>query len=270
MFETDSAYHRLKVTDNEGVRLLQFERNRQSSMRLDDPFETDFEYPGYLHITYAIAPHALDTLIIGLGGGMVVKRMWRDYAPMRVDVVELDPEVVAIARAYFALPSDPRIRVFVDDGRRFVDNCDESYDIVILDAFDDDSIPRPLLTEECMRSVAALLNPGGVVAWNIIGAVYGGQSKLFRSVYRTARNVWRNVWVFPVGFADDVTDRTRNIIMLASDVDLSEDELCDRIADRVGGRVTVPKFDRLCEDLYQGRVRSGDVGMLLDERRRRR
>ena len=64
MPEIDSAYHRLTITDNEGVRLLKFERNRQSSMLLADPFETTIEYVDYLHITLAVKPDAARTLVV--------------------------------------------------------------------------------------------------------------------------------------------------------------------------------------------------------------
>ncbi len=264
MYEFDSPYHRLRISDNNGIRLLRFERNRQSSMYLDDPFETDFEYPGYLHLTMAIAPKSSSTLVVGLGGGSVVKRMWRDYPWMHLDVVELDAEVVEVARAFFALPEDERINVVVDDGRAFMRLAPDPYDIVIVDAFDDDRIPVGLLTEEFMREVRDRLTEDGVVAWNVIGSVYGPHSKPFRSMYRTASNVWRNLWVFPIGFSDDVTDKSRNIILLASDVELTDDELLERIGSRVHGLVTVPKFELFGEDLYRGRIRSGDVPLLLD------
>jgi spermidine synthase len=273
MYEFDSAYHRLRVTDNAGIRMLRFERNRQSSMYLDDPFETDMEYPGYLHLTLAVQPEPERALVIGLGGGSVVKRMWRDYPRLSLDVVEIDDEVVEVAREFFALPVDPRIRVYVEDGRDFVRFAPDVYDIIVVDAFDDDHVPRPLLTDEFMRECRDCLGAGGVLAYNVIGSVYGAHSKPFRSLYRTASNVWNNVWVFPIGFSDDVTDKTRNIVMLASDVALTEDDLLDRIATRVDGRVTVPKFDRFGEDLYQGRIRSGDVPLILEwptGRRRRR
>ncbi|HSK47409.1 MAG TPA: fused MFS/spermidine synthase [Coriobacteriia bacterium] len=273
MYETDSAYHRLRVTDNAGIRLLRFERNRQSSMYLDDPFETDFEYPGYLHLTMALRPDAARTLVIGLGGGSVVKRMWRDYPRMSLDVVELDPEVVDIARRFFALPDDPRIRIFVEDGRGFIRFAPDVYDIVVVDAFDDDRVPRPLVTEEFMREVRDSLSSEGVVAYNFIGAVYGPHSKPFRSLHRTLSNVWAKVWVFPVGFSDDVTDKSRNIILLATDTALTAEELRERIASRVDGLVTVPKFERFGEDLYQGKVRSGDVPLIIEHpagRRKRR
>lgn len=270
MYDEHSRFNHLRITDNDGIRLLRFERNRQSSMRIDDPFETDFEYPGYLHLAIAVAPHATETLVIGLGGGSVVKRMWRDYQHMSLDVIEIDEEIVEIARAFFALPDDERIRVIVGDGRDHLRLCSASYDIIIVDAYDDDRFPRPLMTEEFMRDAADHVRPGGVVAYNFIGSVYGPKSKPFRSLYRTASNVWGNVWVFPIGYSDDVTDKNRNIIMLASNTPLGDDELLERIADRVGGMVTVPKFERFGEDFYRGRVRAGDVPLIVESPTRKR
>ncbi len=189
MYEHRSAYHRLRVTDANGVRSLIFEHNHQSSMHLDNPFESDIEYVGYLHLTLAVKPNATRTLVLGLGGGSVVKRMWRDYPAMRLDVVELDPEVVDVAHELFALPRDARISIIVDDGRAFVRRAAGPYDIIIVDAFDDDVIPRPLMTEEFLRECRDLLGPGGVIAYNVIGSVQGDSSKQFRGLHRTASNV---------------------------------------------------------------------------------
>ncbi|MRR11061.1 methyltransferase domain-containing protein [bacterium] len=254
----------IRVTDSNGVRTLTFARNQQSSMRLDDPFETDIEYVGYFHIALAITPRATRTLVIGLGGGSVVKRMWRDYPWMHIDAVEIDASVARIASTQFALPDDERISVIVADGREWLAVTDETYDIVVVDAFADDRIPRPLTTEEFMRECRDTLSPDGVVAMNIIGAVYGPHSKHFRSIHRTASNVWRRVWTFPTGIASDPRDQTRNIVMLATDAALTDDELLGRIASRVDGLVTVPAFERFAEDFYSAKVRGGDVPLLLD------
>jgi len=269
VYEYQSTYHRLCVTDNDGVRLLKFERNQQSTMLIADPFETTIEYVGYLHLTLAVKPDARRALVIGLGGGSLVKRMWRDYPDMRIDAVELDSEVVAIAREFFALPDDERLTVTVADGRDFLLMTPHTYDIIVIDAFDDDFVPRRLLTEEFLRECHDRMSPCGVIAYNVIGAVYGPFSKAFRSLHRTAANVWRNVWVFPLGIAEDSRDNTRNIVMLASDTELTQDELLERIASRVNGLVTVPAFERFGEDLYRGKVRSGDVPLITDEPKRR-
>jgi spermidine synthase len=238
-------------------------------MRIDDPFETDIEYVGYLHLTLAVCPRATRTLVIGLGGGSLVKRMWRDYPWMRIDAVELDPDVIEIARELFALPDDERIRVIAGDGRAYVETCPERFDILVIDAFDDDRVPRSLTTEEFMRACRDRLTPDGVIAYSVIGSVYGPHSKHFRSLHKTASNVWRRVWTFPVQISSDARDQTRNIVMLASDVEISDDELGSRIATRVDGIVTVPAFERFAEDLYSGPIRTGDVPLLVDEARGR-
>jgi spermidine synthase len=257
-----SAHHDITVTDHGFRRVLSFAHVRQSSMYLDAPFDTDFEYPGYFHVALAMKPDATRTLVVGLGGATVVKRMWRDYPEMRIDAVELDQDVVDVARRFFELPVDERIRVFTGDGRRFLETCADTYDIVIVDAFDEDRVPRALTTREFMRTVRARLSADGVVAYNFIGGLTGERSKPFRSLHRTLSSVWDNVHVFVVAEGTD-SDGT-NLILLATDAHLPVDELRARIADRVGGRVTVPAFDLFGEDLYTGVVRSGDVPRIAD------
>jgi len=209
-------------------------------------------------------------LVIGLGGGSVVKRMWRDYPWMRLDVVEIDEKVVEVAQCYFAVPQDERIRIFVEDGAGFVRVAPETYDVILIDAFDDDFVPRPLLTEEFLRACRDCLSPEGVIAYNVIGAVYGPHSRAFRSLYRTVRNVWRNVWVFPIGISQDSTDKTRNIVLFASDAQVDDEVLLARIANRANGRVSVPAFERCGEDLYRGKIRAGDVPIITEHHNRAR
>lgn len=266
-----SAFHTMHVYEHAGARILQFERNRQSSMLLDDPYETDIEYVAYLHLTLAVTPHATRTLVIGLGGGSLVKRMWRDYPWMSIDAVELDAEVVEVARAFFELPEDDdRLRVIVGDGRAHLERTAQTYDIVVIDAFDDDHIPRPLTTDEFLRTVRGRLSADGVVAYNVIGALSGPTSRSLRALYRTMANVWRRVWLFTVNALEPGGIQPENVVILASDAPLSDEELLARIASRADGRVGVPGFETFGRDLHTAPVRLGDVPILTDPPGRRR
>lgn len=249
-YSRTSSFHAITVIDIGFRRILRFGRNPQSSMYLDDPYQTDFEYPGYFHLALAIRPDAARTLAIGLGGGTVVKRMWRDYPEMHVDAVELDPEVVEVAKRFFALPDDPRVRVIVDDGAHFLETAPDTYDILIVDAFDDDRIPLQLATQEFMLAARDRLNEGGVIVYNFIGALTGDRSEPFRDLYHLVSDAWRQVWVFDVN--EGVEAEGGNLILLASDATLSAADLRARIADRVEGRVSVPAFHLFGEDLYEG------------------
>ena len=265
LFRKDTQYHRITVSEDATQRHLRFDRSNQSAMSLADPYTSGFRYPDYLHLAVAIKPDAKRVLVLGLGGGTVTKRYWRDYPGVQVDTVEIDPVVIDVAKRYFDLPTDSRIRIFNEDGRRYVQKTTQTYDIVIVDAYYADSLPFHLTTDEFFREVKSHLSPDGVIAYNCIGSIEGESSKLFRSMYRTVSGVWGNVWVFPIGISENGSlTQNRNIIVLASNASVSDDELTQRIESRVWGQVTIPGFDRYAEDLYTDRIDSSDVPLLTD------
>ena len=130
-----------------------------------------------------------NVLFIGLGGGSAPKRMWRDFPDLRLQVVELDPEVVNAAYRWFELPRSPRLTVDADDGRQWLTRHRQKWDVIVIDAFYADSIPFHLATHEFLELVRERLSPGGVVVVNVIGAVTGEESKLLRSLTKTYRSV---------------------------------------------------------------------------------
>ena len=253
------------------IRILQIGRVQQSSMYLDAPFETDFDYPAYLHLTLAVKPSASRTCMIGLGGGTVAKRMWRDYPWMTIDAVELDPRVADIARTRFAVPSDERLRVHIADGRAFLDESHDTFDIVIVDAFDGERVPMPLVTEEFHRVALGRLAEDGVLAYNMHGSVTGDHSGSFRRLYRTLRGTFAYVWPFIVGLSRGGGPASHSeIIILATNAPLTADELRARIASRVDGRVSVAEFHEFGRDLFEGPIRGGDVAPYCDAAHRQR
>ena len=195
---SDSQYHRIAVVEDDTSRYLRFDSSFQSGMYLDDPFRTRFAYSDYLQLSFAYRAQTRRILYVGLGGGSAPKRTWRDFPGVRIDVVELDPEVVDIAYKYFELPRDPRLAIEVEDGRRYVSDHDGPWDVIVVDAFYSDSIPFHLATREFLELARSRLTPGGLVVTNIIGAVRGPDSRLFRSMLRTYRAVFPTVAIHPV------------------------------------------------------------------------
>jgi spermidine synthase len=217
-YAKDTRYHRLSVADDETNRYLRFDNTYQSGMPLARPFGTAFEYADFFHLARAYKPDARNILFIGLGGGSSPKRLWRDFPDMRIQAVELDPAVVDVARRFFELPEDPRLQVAVEDGRRYLDDDDRTWDAIMIDAFYADAIPFHLFTNEFMEMVRSKLNPGGVVITNTIGSMTGESSRLFRSVYRTYRSAFPTVLVHPVILpGDEGDDGIRNLMLLATE-----------------------------------------------------
>jgi spermidine synthase len=187
-------------------------------MVLGRPFRTRFRYTDYFDLGLAYNPGARRVLFVGLGGGSAPKRMWRDFPSLRIEVAELDPDVVAVARRFFALPDDPRLHVTAQDGRRFLDRDTRRWDVIGIDAFFSDSIPFHLTTREFLELVHERLAPGGVVVTNVIGALEGPDSRLFRALYRTYASVFPTVLVHPVLEEGSTDERdVRNLMLVATD-----------------------------------------------------
>lgn len=265
----DSVYHRITVTDAGTVRYLKLDNYWQSALDITQPTRTVFPYTDYMHLPLLFRPEAQRTLIVGLGGGTVPTRYAHDYPSMTVDVVELDPEVLAIARQYFTQPGFERMRPTVLDGRVFLTRSHARYDIVLLDAYLIDTIPFHLATREFWETVRAHLTPQGVVAWNIIGAVTGPRSPLFRAMYKTLAAVFPTVYVFPVDWERDGkrADDLRNIIVIGTRQPALDPAAIARAAADVRARrgVTIERFEAAARDLYPHPIATSDMPVLSDD-----
>ena len=265
LFRTDTQYHRITVTEDAETRHLRFDRSHQSAIDLSDPYESKIAYPDYMHLALAIKPDAKRVLVLGLGGGAITKRFWRDYPEMSIDSVEIDQEVVDVARRYFWLPRDPRLEVYAEDARRYVQKTDRTYDVVIVDAYYADALPYHLTTAEFLGEVKARMTPDGVLAYNVVSAVEGPGSKLFRSLHRTTASVWDNLWAFSIGHGEGADLRLRtNTIVLASDASVAPADLDRRIRSALDGRVSIEGFETFADDLYTTPIPFADVPLLTD------
>lgn len=213
----DTQYHRLAVVEDTDSRYLRFDNSFQSGMYVDRPFATRFAYSDFFHLGRVYRPQSQSLLMVGLGGGSALKRLSRDFPDMELKAVEIDPVVVDVAREHFAVPDD--IEVEVEDGRRYLARDERQWDVIGLDAYYSDSIPFHLATREFLELVRERLTPGGLVVANVIGSLEGPGSRLFRSFYRTYREVFPTVLVHPVIEQDFDTDpeALRNIMLVATD-----------------------------------------------------
>ena len=268
VFAEDTRYHRLAVVDDRTTRYLRFDNSLQSAMYLDDPFKTRFRYTDFFHLGLAYNPGARNVLFIGLGAGSSPKRMWREFPELRLDVVELDPVVVDVAHRYFAVPrGDPRLRIDVGDGRRYLASSERRWDVIVIDAFFADAIPFHLVTREFLELARSRLAPGGVIVTNVIGALAGPGSELFRSIYRTYRSVYPTVLVHPAVLPGDKGDASyRNLIVVATEGAAPARTLLADRWDRVRERVpAAPSLAKAILDRHDESIPTNDVPTLTDD-----
>lgn len=138
----------------------------------------------------AYAPRLDDVLCIGMGVGIVPRDLAR--AGSRVDVVEINPAVVPVARRFFDLDTTT-FSLTIGDGRWFVNQARARYDAVILDAFVGDSVATHLMSRESFAAIARLLKPDGVLVINTFVDFDSPKDFLGASLAKTLGSVFPSV-----------------------------------------------------------------------------
>ena len=164
--QRNSLYGHLKVADMGRFRMLLMDGIMQGGMLWPEG-RTLYPYAGYMEsLACASVPKAKKVLVVGLGAGLIPT--WFERRGFDVEAVEINPQMVELARGWFGLRVPPVV-VHVDDGRRFIRGVkDGTYDLVLLDAFNGEEIPYHLLTEEAFRDVRRVLRPGGAFLINYV------------------------------------------------------------------------------------------------------
>lgn len=192
-----SVYRNVMVTENRFHRCMIFTRRirlLQTCVDRAAPGKLVLPYSHGMMTALIAQPKAKRALIVGLGGG-VITRAVRDVSPqIDVDTIELDPAVVDVAKRYFGFRENAHVKTYVNDGRVFIRQQlrkRQRYDIVMIDACDNDFVPEHLLTREFMGEIRTLLNPGGVVVANSFskGRLVYHESATYRSVFRNVLEV---------------------------------------------------------------------------------
>lgn len=160
------------VTEKFGVRSLHVRSDTiQSSMRLARPIDLELAYTRSMmgFLLFNSAPRRV--LMVGLGGGSLAKFVYHRLPEAVIEVLEINPDVVSIARRYFQVPAgDERLTIRVCDGAEFMERDGEGYDAILVDGYDDDEPPPSLASRKFYLSCRRRLNAGGVMSVNLWGS----------------------------------------------------------------------------------------------------
>ncbi|HEV3394544.1 MAG TPA: fused MFS/spermidine synthase [Xanthobacteraceae bacterium] len=159
-----------------------------SIVDLGDPDDMPVPYTRLMSAALLYPQNLRHILMVGLGAGSISTYLGRAMPDARIDVVELDPGVIAAGRKYFGLQETDKVRFIESDGRVYLNRSKDRYDLIILDAFRELGVPFHLLTREFYTLLKERLAPGGAVASNVAAS-----TKLYVSSLVTLRAVFPTV-----------------------------------------------------------------------------
>ena len=159
------------VSEKFGVRSLHIGSDTvQSSMRIARPWDLELSYTRSMMAFLLFQPEQRNVLMVGLGGGSVAKFIRHHRPETRLRVLEIDPQVVAIARQCFLVPTDDvHFEVLVCDGADYMAREDVQADVIMVDGYDAEAHVESLATPEFYADCRARLAPGGVLVVNLWG-----------------------------------------------------------------------------------------------------
>lgn len=231
--EVETAYFCARVIEDPARpagRLLVLDTLRHSYVDLEDPTHLEFSYAqGLAGVvdTFRSPGEPIRALHIG-GGGFSLPQYLRSTRPGTESMVfELDPSLVELARTDLGLRIDEDLQVRSGDARlNILEEPDDSYDLVIGDAFGGLAVPWHLTTVEFTEEVRRVLRPDGVYAVNLIDHPPLGFA---RAEAATLRHVFDNVAI--IAPADRIQrEAGGNFVLVASDAPIDADAIRGRLA----------------------------------------
>ncbi len=223
VFDIDTEYSRVQVFETKDpatgrpIRALATDPYFVQSATFLDSDELVLDYGRYYHLIRHYKPDFTKTLIIGGAGYSFPGEYLRSYPTAQIDVVEIDPRMTQIARDHFRMKDDPRMQIFHEDGRMFINRVSSgSYDAILMDAFGSlFSVPHHLTTLEAVTQFHRILTSDGVIIFNLGSAILGEGSQFLRSELATYRKVFPQVHVFKVN-PEYPDEKLQNLIIVAS------------------------------------------------------
>jgi predicted membrane-bound spermidine synthase len=195
----------------------------------------------------------LGVLVLGMGTGTYAKECKYFFPSSNITGVEIDQKIVDLSKKYFALRDD-EADIFVNDGRTFLSSGDAGmYDVIMVDAYHDITIPFHMSTTEFFSQLKEHLNPGGVIMINI-----NIRSKENRDIEdyltQTLRNNMGNVYKYYV-------PSTTNTLVFSSD----DKDCLDNYSANINGLAEGDQLLPIARNVLSGLVGVTETELVLTD-----
>ena len=206
VYEDESVYNYLRVEDTEDETILSTNvLFGVQSIKRKNADLTGLYYDYALGANYMVNSAEPTMLILGMGSGTFASQTLKYTPQFEIEGVEIDRKIIDLTYDYFGL--DPSVKVVEYDGRAYLENAG-IYDVIMVDAYQDITIPFQMSTVEFFRLVEKHLAPDGVMVVNL-NMVADVNDNINDYLKDTINRVFRVVYECP-------TDGT-NCILFASD-----------------------------------------------------
>lgn len=187
-------------------------KTAQSGIPLDNVDQMLFEYTQRL-VELVQQTKASDILMIGGGTFTLPTYLLKKLKNISFDVVEPDKALEQIARQYFGLVTSSRLNIICDYGLHFLKTSKKKYDLIILDAYLEESIPSELLTKKFAKLASSSLKTNGIIAANVISTLR--DDSVVHQMHSVYKKHFKHINIYPAA-RDRSYYYDHNLIYVAS------------------------------------------------------
>lgn len=212
------------------MRVLRVGGGTQSATYVDEELWTvpPGAYIRCFDLVFDAAIPVRDVLMLGGGGFSYPKHLISTHPEARIDVVEIDPVITAIARRWFFLDrlvveyetdASGRLGIFEQDALEYLREHDAMYDAIVNDTFSGREPARELMTPQALALLRTRLRPGGIYVTNVVAPAEGRGSEVLRQTVEACGKAFPQVAVVPCTTRD--RRAVDNRLVVAGDADLA-------------------------------------------------
>ena len=171
----------LEVSWNNGELVLDSKSTNYSYGSLQRILRKGLKYIGFERIR-----GFKSALVLGVAGGSVIKTLVDEIKfHGKITGVEIDQDIIDIANSYFHLNKIPNLEIVIDDAFEYVLKTKSTYDLIIIDIFQDTTMPNFLFQDFFIQRVNSLLNLNGFILFNtmVINSKEEQRNLLYKSKF---------------------------------------------------------------------------------------
>lgn len=236
--DVDSQYSRIWIkqiaNDEASYKLMQVDTGLESYIN-QETNKMGAEYLYYYNLFDYYNKNANSTLMIGGAAYTYPTYYLKEYENKTIDVSEIDEKMTELAKEQFGLDiNNPRLKIYHQDGRSFLNYSQNKYDTILIDAFKGLNAPFELTTYESLLNAKNKLNDNGMIITNIVSSLEGENADFIKYEYTTYKKVFKDVKIFKV-IKDMDEQRKQNLILIGfkdnSNIDDSKYEKYKKLLD---------------------------------------
>ena len=206
LFEKKSAFHNIKVIENEIGRFLHYNDTYQAGFINTKYYKGNLPYINYFLLPYFYKKKIKKVLLIGLGTGKIVNDFFKIFPEIeKFDIVDIEENILDIAVKYFNFNMNEKMNFYLQDAIVYLNSIKTKYDLIIVDVAGNEGIDERFITNDYFETVKSHLKKDAIFISNLCSSAdFENKNNKF---YKKLKKIYENSFTYNDFYKGDYSDK---------------------------------------------------------------